>query len=126
MNTSVYTIQFIALTFLLASLLGVPQLAAQDWPEFRGPTAQGHSDAVDLPLTWSESENVVWKVPIPGQGWSSPVVRDGKIWLTTGVSEGDSPQAHHSLRALGLDFDSGRLLHEVEVIALEGPPSLHT
>lgn len=126
MITSVFAIQFMALTFLLASLLVAPPLAAQDWPEFRGPTAQGHSDAVGLPLTWSEAGNVAWKVPIPGQGWSSPVMRDGKIWLTTGISQEDSPQARHSLRALGLDFDSGRLLHDVEVIALEGSPSLHT
>ena len=126
MITSGCTARFMALPLLLTYLLGAPPLAAQDWPEFRGPTAQGHSDAVDLPLTWSEAENVVWKVPIPGQGWSSPVMRDGKIWLTTGISKGDSPQARHSLRALGLDFDSGRLLHDVEVIALEGPPSLHT
>ena len=122
MITSGCTARFMALPLLLTYLLGAPPLAAQDWPEFRGPTAQGHSDAVDLPLTWSEAENVVWKVPIPGQGWSSPVMRDGKIWLTTGISKGDSPQARHSLRALGLDFDSGRLLHDVEVIALEGPP----
>ena len=126
MINSCRTSRFMVLTLLLASLLGAPRLAAQDWPEFRGPTAQGHSDAVDLPLTWSETENIVWKVPIPGQGWSSPVMREGKIWLTTGISEGDPPQSRHSLRALGLDFDSGRLLHDVEVIALEGPPSLHT
>ena len=111
---------------ILAWFLNSSLLPGQDWPEFRGPTAQGHSDAGDLPLTWNESANVVWKVPIPGQGWSSPVMRDGRIWLTTGTSEGDSPQARHSLRALGLDFDSGRLLHDVEVFALEGPPSLHT
>ena len=111
---------------ILAWFLNSSLLPGQDWPEFRGPTAQGHSDAGDLPLTWNESANVVWKVPIPGQGWSSPVMRDGRIWLTTGTPEGDSPQARHSLRALGLDFDSGRLLHDVEVFALEGPPSLHT
>ncbi len=114
-----------AVNLFLLSTLSLGLLPGQDWPEFRGPTAQGHSDAVDLPLTWSESENVIWKVPIPGQGWSSPVIRDGKIWLTTGISEGDTPQGRHSLRALGLDFASGHLLHDVEVIALEGPPSLH-
>ena len=111
---------------ILAWFLNSSLLPGQDWPEFRGPTAQGHSDAVDLPLTWNESENVVWKVPIPGQGWSSPVIRDGRLWLTTGIPEGDSSQARHSLRALGLDFVTGRLLHDVEVFALEGPPSLHT
>lgn len=120
------TSRFIGVSLLLLSTLNLSPLSGQDWPEFRGPTAQGHSDAVDLPLDWSEAENVVWKVPVPGQGWSSPVVRDGKVWLTTGLSGEDSPQGRHSLRALGFDFASGRLLHDVEVIALEGPPSLHT
>src|SRR5215475_1929947 len=55
-----------ALLFL--SLLFV----SQDWPEFRGPTGQGHSDERGLPLTWSETRNVRWKTAIPGRGWSSP------------------------------------------------------
>ena len=72
MMTSGCTARFMALTFLLASLLGAPPLAAQDWPEFRGPTGQGHSDAVDLPLTWSEAENVLWKVPFPDRDGPRP------------------------------------------------------
>ncbi len=99
---------------------------AQDWPEFRGPTAQGLSQAIDLPLTWSEAESIAWKIRIPGRGWSSPVVLGGQIWLTTGVDGGRSLQGGHSLRAVGIDFDSGRILHDVEVFRLEGPPSLHT
>ncbi len=46
-----------------------------DWPQFRGPNGQGHSDERGLPLTWSETKNVRWKVPIPGKGWSSPVIQ---------------------------------------------------
>ena len=99
---------------------------AEDWPEFRGPTAQGLSQAIDLPLTWSETESIAWKIRIPGRGWSSPVVLGGKIWLTTGVDGGNSLQGGHSLRAVGIDLDSGRILHNVEVFRLEGPPSLHT
>ena len=92
---------FLVVNLVLLSTLNLSLLPAQDWPEFRGPNGQGHSDAVDLPLTWSEAENIVWKVPIPGQGWSSPVMRDGKIWLTTGISVSDSSGERHSLRALG-------------------------
>lgn len=61
--------------------------AAGDWPQFRGPTGQGiaDADAEGVPLTWSESENVRWKVPVTGLGWSSPTVVDGKVYLTTSV-----------------------------------------
>ena len=111
---------------LLCSLsLPVPSLRAQDWPEFRGPTAQGLSDAVGLPLTWSETENVAWKIPVPGRGWSSPVVLENQIWLTTGVGGGAAPQEGRSLKAVAIDLDSGRIRHEVEVFRLETAPSLH-
>ena len=54
-----------------------------DWPQFRGPDGQGHADAKGLPLTWSEKENIAWKVEVPGLGWSSPVIQGQRIWLTT-------------------------------------------
>ena len=47
---------------------------AEDWPAFRGPTGQGHSTERGLPLEWGESRNVRWTTPVPGLGWSSPVV----------------------------------------------------
>lgn len=56
-----------------------PAAAAQDWPEFRGPTGQGHSAEQGVPLEWSESRNVAWKTPVPGSGWSSPVVASGRV-----------------------------------------------
>src|SRR5919201_2701078 len=59
-----------------------------DWPQFRGPTGQGHSTETGLPIEWSESHNIVWKTPVPGRGWSSPVVAAGRVWLTTAVTDG--------------------------------------
>ena len=47
---------------------------AEDWPQFRCPTGQGHATERGLPLEWSESKNIVWKTPVPGLGWSSPAV----------------------------------------------------
>src|SRR6186713_552024 len=52
--------------------------AAEDWPQFRGPTGQGHSSESGLPVEWSETSNIVWKTRVPGTGWSSPVVAGGK------------------------------------------------
>ena len=104
----------LALIWLLA--LTSTLMAGDNWPQFRGPSGQGHSDARGLPLSWSETENVTWKVPIPGRGWSSPVVQGNQIWMTTALDEG------HSLRAICVDRASGRLLHNVEVFAPADPP----
>lgn len=83
---------------------------AEQWPQFRGPTGQGQSSERGLPFEWSESRNVVWKTPVPGSGWSSPVVADGRIWLTTAVKERGG-----SLRVLAFDADSGREVVNTQV-----------
>jgi outer membrane protein assembly factor BamB len=64
-----------------------------DWPRFRGPTGMGSSDATGLPVTWSDTENVIWKTPLPGPGASSPVVFGDRIYLTcyTGYFVPDRP-----------------------------------
>src|SRR5690242_15181094 len=81
---------------------------ADAWPEFRGPTGQGHSSAKNLPVEWSKDKNVAWKQAIPGAGWSSPVVADGRVYLTTAVP-GDKDKAQ-SLRALCLDAATGKVI----------------
>jgi len=83
---------------------------AEQWPQFRGPTGQGQSSERGLPFEWSESRNVVWKTPVPGSGWSSPVVADGRIWLTAAVKERGG-----SLRVLAFDADSGREVVNTQV-----------
>ena len=92
---------------------------ATDWPEFRGPTGQGYSSAVDLPLTWSESENILWRVGIPGLGWSSPAIHGKQIWLTTADIDGKT------LRAICLNRASGTTLHNVPVATLAEKGAAH-
>jgi outer membrane protein assembly factor BamB len=94
--------------------------AADEWPQFRGPDGQGHASQRGLPLEWSETKNVVWKTPIEGLGWSSPVIRGKQIWLTTATDEG------RSLRAVCVDLDSGKIMHDVEVFQVESPGSVHS
>jgi outer membrane protein assembly factor BamB len=98
---------------------GAGAAQAEDWTEFRGPTGQGHSRGQGLPVTWSETENVDWKVPIPGKGWSSPVIVGNQIWLTTAQDDG------RSLRAICLDRETGRIVHNVEVFQLANPGLVH-
>ena len=85
---------------------------AADWPQFRGPTGQGHAPDEAVPLEWSETENVTWKTPVPGLGWSSPVVADGRLWLTTALID---PAAGSSLRLLAFDVETGSPALDVEV-----------
>lgn len=99
---------------LIASLVH-----AGDWPEFRGPSQQGHSTEKNLPVTWSETENVAWKTDLPGLGWSSPAIADGRIWLTTAVDGGKS------LRVLCLNLTTGALLKDIEVFQKEDPGKIH-
>jgi outer membrane protein assembly factor BamB len=92
-------------------LLSLLSLLAQDWPQFRGPGGQGHAAGEGLPLEWSESRNIAWKVPVPGRGWSSPVVAGGRVWLTTAVTV----KRDTSLRLMAFDLASGRGALDVEV-----------
>src|SRR5689334_4756349 len=70
---------------LIALGLMTSAILANEWRQFRGPDGQGHAEAKNLPVVWSEQENIIWKAPVPGKGWSSPVFADGVIWLTTAV-----------------------------------------
>lgn len=69
-------------------ILGQTQVSQADeqWPQFRGPDAKGVSEGSDLPIRWSETENVMWNTEIPGLGWSSPIVWNDSIYLTSVVS----------------------------------------
>lgn len=90
-------------------------LAAEDWPEFRGPDADGHSGATGLPATWSVDQNVVWKRPVSGLAWSSPIVLGDRVYLTTSVADGEELGPGQSLRAICLNGESGTVEWDVEV-----------
>jgi len=97
-------------TLVLLGLLASAPASAQDWPQFRGPGGQGHAAATGLPLNWGEGKNVVWKTPLAGLGWSSPVIADGRVWITSAV-EGRGI----SLRAIAFDIATGKEVVNVEV-----------
>ncbi len=85
------------------------------WTEFRGSRGDGHSDSKGLPLRWSESENVAWKTPIHGRGWSSPVVIGEQVWMTTATVDG------RKLSAVCVDRGSGKIVHDLHVFDVERP-----
>jgi len=101
--------------------LGATNGVAADWAEFRGP-AYGHAEAKSLPLKWSATENVKWKVELPGKGWSSPALYQDRLYLTSALTEETSGM---SLHALCVDAKSGKLLWNTEVFHPESSPNIH-
>jgi len=101
------------------SLLCAVLAAAENWPQFRGPDGNGHSDARGLPLNWSESQNVVWKTPIHDRGWSSPVIYGKQIWLTSATKDG------RQLFVLCIDRDTGRIIKDWKLFDVAEPQFAH-
>jgi outer membrane protein assembly factor BamB len=116
-----------AMLVLVIGRTAVAETAATgaDWPQFRGADSRGVSDNARLPDRWSATENVEWKTDLPGRGWSSPVVSQGKVFVTTVVNTGateppkkglyfggnrlEIPATEHQWKVLALDVATGRL-----------------
>ena len=116
---------------------------AENWPQFRGPTAEGHASAQAVPTAFSQTENLVWRTEIPGTGWSSPVVWGDQIWLTTALTdEVTDPKSDARMQeqapiprsladnlrmyAIGIDRRSGKMIHKIELMTEPKPAPLHT
>jgi outer membrane protein assembly factor BamB len=97
--------------------------SAANWPQFRGPGGQGISYARNVPLNWSSSSNIVWRVEIPGLGWSSPVLRGRRLYVTTAVMPQEN--SNPSLRTLCLDASNGKIVWDTEVFGHIGTTNIH-
>jgi outer membrane protein assembly factor BamB len=83
---------------------------AENWPGFRGPSRQGISNEKYLPTQWSDTSNIVWKTAIAGIGWSSPIVFNDRIFVTTATDEGAS------FHLLCLNRKTGAVLWDRQVL----------
>ena len=132
--------------WLLAACVSAEELASENWPQFRGPTGQGVVENQSLPLKWSEQQGVRWKQALPGRGWSSPVVANGRVWLTAAVESpadekkqaemlatvakypiGDQMIAVGAIELLALEVDlqTGDLLRQIKLFTVDAPPPIH-
>ena len=99
--------QPITLTFLVAVLVAVPAgkvSAENDWPRFRGRHGGVADDSASLPDTWSRTENVVWRIEVPGRAWSSPIVSGDQVFVisvenTSGVETPLKPLSQYQSRS---------------------------
>lgn len=116
----------------------------EDWPQFRGPTGDGHSATKNLPTAWGGFGPPAWQATIPGRGWSSPIVIGERIWLTSAEqlslptedeekklaaspAGGLDFQVHASVSLLAIELDatSGEILRQIEVLTVENPAAIH-
>ena len=117
---------------LCLSLIVCARLSANDeqWPKFRGLNAGAIADDPSLPDRWSETENVAWKATVPGLGWSSPIIWDNHVFLTSAVSAGKeelpvpglydehdhiAANATHRWVVYDVDFETGAIRWEREL-----------
>ena len=102
----------VILTLLM--VLNGSLMAQDNWSQFRGPTTDGHARG-NLPLSWNEETNIAWKTKVHDLGWSSPVIWENQVWLTTAFKSG------HRLFAVCLDRESGKILHDLHVFDVKEP-----
>ncbi|MEI7684310.1 MAG: PQQ-binding-like beta-propeller repeat protein [Planctomycetota bacterium] len=88
---------------------------ADDWPRFRGSEGQGVSNETGLPIKWGPKENIAWKTPVPGEGWSSPVVWGKRVFVTS------TTEAGKSCHILAFDAETGAQLWDREVLRQQPP-----
>jgi outer membrane protein assembly factor BamB len=101
---------------ILSAVLALQTVNAADtWPQFRGPSGDGITDAKNLPLTWSDTEGVKWKTAVHGKAWSSPVVWGNQVWMTTATADG------HELYAVCLDRESGKVVYDLKLFDIPQP-----
>ncbi len=136
---------FAPLVFLALSLATAH--AAENWPQFRGPTGDGIATAENLPTEFNDSSNVVWRTELPGRGWSSPVTDGRSLWVTSAEevfptdeeriaklkADGEEERTFKvrqvakqiDLSVLEVDFESGEILRKVALRSVEAPQTIH-
>jgi hypothetical protein len=131
---------------LLAALSRTASADPANWPQFRGPSGQGLGGDQELPVAWSQGEGIVWQTPLSGRGWSSPVIAEGRIWITVAEATeaaddqrqamlktvekypiGDEMVAYASIQLCAVEFDleSGSQLRKIELFKVDAPPPIH-
>ncbi|WP_206028557.1 outer membrane protein assembly factor BamB family protein [Thalassoroseus pseudoceratinae] len=105
--------------FCLSLVVLGQSVSAENWSAFRGPRGDGITPATGVPVEWSETKNIVWKQAIHGRGWSSPVIWDDQIWLTTATEDGKKQSV------ICVDATTGKILHDMVVFENENPRFCH-
>lgn len=108
--------RIVSLCVVISLASSVP---AADWPQFRGPGGLGISPQKDLPITWSETESVLWKTALPGYGSSSPIALNGRLYVTCysgyGIERGVGTMEDLTLHLVCVDGTKGGILWDKRI-----------
>ncbi|WP_164100628.1 PQQ-binding-like beta-propeller repeat protein [Candidatus Laterigemmans baculatus] len=118
-----------ALCLLLGWSFGSVAAAEDPWPRFRGPSGDGTAAAdAELPLRWGPDENILWRCELPGEGWSSPVVGDKRVYLTAAIPDAKGEEGDLDLSLLMIDTESGKLIRTVKLLdqSAADAPAIHS
>ena len=107
---------FIFLSITVASCLIIE--ANEQWSQFRGHYGNGIIKSTSAPINWSENTNIDWKTPIHDRGWSSPVIWNDQIWMTTATKEGNK------MYAICVNKLSGKIEHDIHVFDVKSPQAI--
>ena len=107
------------LTIFLLPILCLSSPAIEHWNQFRGPAEDGKTNNTGLPTEWAEDKNVVWKTPLQGKAWSSPVIWGNRVWVTNANAEGTQ------LSILCIDTSDGKVLYDKLLWKVENPQFCH-
>ena len=107
---------FILLSITLASCLVIE--ANEQWSQFRGHYGNGIIKSTSAPINWSDNTNIDWKTPIHDRGWSSPVIWNDQIWMTTATKEGNK------MYAICVNKLSGKIEHDIHVFDVKSPQAI--
>lgn len=121
---------------------------AESWPQFRGPRGDGIVTEGNPPVQFGEDKNLTWKTDLEGKAWSSPVIADGTIWLTSAVeiiptedervellrkTENEERQFKQlaiakaiELKVFAVDLETGKLKQTIELTTVEQPDAIHS
>ena len=118
----------VAVTLLSSSLTAAktkPGSSGSNWAQWRGPDSQGVATEKDLPSEWTETKNVLWKTAIPGLGFSSPIIWEKKVFVTTAIEGGPAPADHKPAKHMmgkqefqHPDWTGSDKLHTFKVLSL--------
>ena len=107
---------FILLSISLASCLVIE--ANEQWSQFRGHYGNGIIKSTSAPINWSDNTNIDWKTPIHDRGWSSPVIWNDQIWMTTATKKGNK------MYAICVNKLSGKIEHDIHVFDVKSPQAI--
>ncbi len=131
-----------------ADLVAADLVASDQWPQFRGPGGDGVAGDQSVPIKFSDTENVTWKTELPGRAWSSPVVADSVIWVTTALERTPSEEERIAmlrdngieekkfkqlaiaksieLKLVAIDFQTGSIERTIDLTTIAKPDPIHS